>query len=62
MFFYNLIAPLMGIALFSVPALVLELNLLWIGLDGMNVSIMLGTAILGVVCGLGALLIEEFDL
>ena len=62
MFIYNLIAPLVFIAVFSLPALLLELQLLVIGLNGMTPTVMIVTAGIGLVSAIGALLIEAFDL
>ena len=62
MFLFNLQAPLVFIAVFSLPALLLELQLLVIGLNGMTPSVMVATAIIGLVSGIGAVLIEAFDL
>ena len=59
MFLYNMIAPLVFIAVFSLPALLLELQLLVIGFDFMNVNIMIVTAVIGLVSAIGALLCEE---
>jgi hypothetical protein len=61
MFIYNLIAPLTFIAVFSLPALLLELQLLVIGLDGMTPTVMLVTFIIGLVSGIGALVCEMID-
>jgi len=62
MFFYNLIAPLVGIAVFSLPALLLELQLLVIGFDFMSANVMIVTALIGLLSAIGAFIIEEFDL
>jgi hypothetical protein len=62
MFFYNLIGPLVGIAMLSLPALLLELQLLVIGLNGMTPTVMIVTAFIGLVSAIGAVIIEEFDL
>ena len=62
MFFFNLMPVLVGIAVFSLPALLLELQLLVIGLDGMTPSVMVATAIIGLVSAIGAGLIEMLDL
>lgn len=59
---YNLIAPLVFIAVFSLPALLLELQLLVIGFSFMSINVMIATLVIGVVSGIGALLIEMFDL
>ena len=61
MFLFHLRDVLIFIAIFSVPALLLELQLLYIGLDGMTTSVMLFTFILGVVSGIGALVIEMIE-
>jgi hypothetical protein len=58
MFLYNLQAILVGIALFSLPALLLELQLLVIGLNGMSPIIMVVTLAVGIVSAIGAVLIE----
>jgi hypothetical protein len=62
MFFYNLQAPLVFIAVLSLPALLLELQLLVIGLNGMTPMVMIVTAFIGLVSAIGAVIIEEFDL
>ena len=62
MFLYNLLAPLVFIAVFSLPALLLELQLLVIGLNGMTGNVMIATALIGAVSAIGAVVIEEFDL
>ena len=62
MFFYNLMGPLVGIAVLSLPALLLELQLLVIGLNGMSVNVMIVTALIGLLSAIGAFIIEEFDL
>jgi hypothetical protein len=62
MFFYNLIGPLVVIAMLSLPALLLELQLLVIGLNGMTPTVMIVTAFIGLVSAIGAVIIEEFDL
>ena len=59
MFLYNMIAPLVFIAVFSLPALLLELQLLVIGFDFMNVNIMIATAVIGLVSAIGAFICEE---
>ena len=59
MFLYNLIAPLVFIAVFSLPALLLELQLLAIGLNGMTPTVMIVTAVIGLLSAIGALLCEE---
>ena len=62
MFLYNLLAPLVFIAVFSLPALLLELQLLVIGFDFMSVNVMIATAVIGLVSAIGAVLIELLDL
>ena len=59
MFFYNLIAPLVGIAVFSLPALLLELQLLYIGFSWMTPSVMVVTLVIGVLSAIGAFICEE---
>ncbi len=61
MFIYNLIAPLTFIAVFSLPALLLELQLLVIGLDGMTPSIMVITFAIGLLSAIGACVCEWLE-
>jgi hypothetical protein len=61
MFLYNLQAVLVGIAVFSLPALLLELQLLVIGLNGMSPAVMLVTLVIGVVSAIGAGVIEIIE-
>jgi hypothetical protein len=61
MFLYNLGDLLTGIAIFSLPALLLELQLLVIGLNGMSVNVMIVTAGIGLLCAIGAVVIEMID-
>ena len=61
MFIYNLIAPLITIAVFSLPLLLLELQLLVIGFDFMSVNVMIVTAGIGLLCAIGALVCEMID-
>ena len=61
MFLYNLMAPLVFIAVFSLPALLLELQLLVIGFDFMSVNVMIATAIIGVLSAIGAVVIEMIE-
>ena len=61
MFVYNLIAPLVFIAVFSLPALLLELQLLVIGFDFMSVNVMIATAVIGLVSAIGALICEMIE-
>ena len=61
MFLFNLIAPLTFIAVFSLPALLLELQLLVIGISFVTPTVMLVTLILGIISAIGAWLCEEFS-
>ena len=61
MFIYNLIAPLTFIAVFSLPALLLELQLLVIGLNGMTPTVMLVTLVIGILSAIGAVVCEMID-
>jgi hypothetical protein len=61
MFLFNLQAPLVFIAVFSLPALLLELQLLVIGLNGMTPTVMLVTFIIGLVSAIGAVVIEMIE-
>jgi len=61
MFLYNLIAPLVFIAVFSLPALLLELQLLVIGFDFMSVNVMIATAVIGLLSAIGALICEMIE-
>lgn len=61
MFLFNLIGPLVGIAVFSLPALLLELQLLVIGFDFMSVNVMIVTAVIGLLSAIGAIVCEMID-
>jgi hypothetical protein len=61
MFLFNLQAPLVFIAVFSLPALLLELQLLVIGLNGMSVNVMIATAVIGLLSAIGAVIIEMIE-
>ena len=61
MFLYNLCDLLVGIAIFSLPALLLELQLLVIGLNGMSANVMIVTAGIGLLSAIGAVVIEMID-
>jgi uncharacterized membrane protein len=61
MFLFNLQAPLVFIAVFSLPALLLELQLLVIGFDFMSVNVMIATAIIGLLSAIGAVVIEMIE-
>jgi len=60
MFLFNLQAPLVFIAVFSLPALLLELQLLVIGISFVTPSLMLATLIIGIISAIGAWLCEVF--
>ena len=59
---FMLLAPLVFVAVFSLPALLLELQLLVIGVSFVTPNTMLVTLIIGVVSAISATLIEFFDL
>lgn len=61
MFIYNLIAPLVTIAMLSLPALLLELQLLVIGFDFMSLNVMIVTAGIGLLSAIGAVVCEMID-
>ncbi len=61
MFIYNLIGPLVTIAMLSLPALLLELQLLVIGFDFMSVNVMIVTAGIGLVSAIGAVVCEMIE-
>jgi hypothetical protein len=60
MFLFNLQAVLVGIAVFSIPALILELNLLVIGINFVTPSLMIATLVIGIISGIASVIIEEF--
>jgi hypothetical protein len=62
MFFFHLRDVLTFIAVFTLPALLLQLNLLVIGLNGMTGNVMIATALIGALSAIGAVVIEELDL
>jgi hypothetical protein len=62
MFFFHLRDVLTFIAVFTLPALLLQLNLLVIGVNGMTGNVMIATALIGALSALGAVVIEELDL
>ena len=62
MFFFHLRDVLTFIAVFTIPALLLQLNLLVIGVNGMTGNVMIATALIGALSALGAVVIEELDL
>jgi hypothetical protein len=61
MFLFHLRDVLLGIAVFSLPALLLELQLLVIGLNGMSVNVMIVTAGIGLLSAIGAVVCEMID-
>jgi hypothetical protein len=61
MFLFHLRDVLLGIAVFSLPALLLELQLLVIGLNGMSVTVMIVTAGIGLVSAIGAVICEALE-
>lgn len=61
MFLYNLCDLLVGIAIFSLPMLLLELQLLVIGVDFISVNTMIVTAGIGLLSAIGAVVIEMVD-
>jgi energy-converting hydrogenase Eha subunit A len=61
MFLFHLRDVLLGIAIFSLPVLLLELQLLVIGLNGMSVNVMIVTAGIGLLSAIGAVVIEMID-
>jgi len=61
MFLFHLRDVLLFVAVFSLPALLLELQLLVIGLNGMSFNFMIATAVIGLLSGIGAVVIEMID-
>ena len=61
MFLFHLRDVLLGVAIFSLPALLLELQLLVIGLNGMSTNVMIVTAGIGLLSAIGAVVIEMID-
>ena len=61
MFLFHLRDVLLGIAIFSLPLLLLELQLLIIGLNGMSANVMIVTAGIGLLSAIGAVVIEMID-
>ena len=61
MFLFHLRDVLLFVAVFSLPALLLELQLLVIGLNGMSVNVMIVTAGIGLVSAIGAVVCEMID-
>lgn len=58
---FVLIAPLVFIGVFSLPMLVLELQLLAIGVSFVTINTMIITLVIGLLSMIGAWLIELFD-
>jgi hypothetical protein len=61
MFFFHLRDVLLFVGIFSLPALLLELQLLVIGLNGMSPTVMIVTAVIGLVSAIGAVVIEMIE-
>ena len=61
MFLFHLRDVLLGVAVFSLPALLLELQLLVIGLNGMSVNVMIATVAIGLLSAIGAVVIETIE-
>ena len=61
MFLFNLQAVLVAVAVFSLPAALLELQLLVMGLNGLTISHLGITLAVGAIAGIGAVVIEYFD-
>jgi hypothetical protein len=61
MFLFHLRDVLLGVAVFSLPVLLLELQLLVIGLNGMSGMVMIVTAGIGLVSAIGAVVIEMIE-
>ena len=57
MFLFHLRDVLLFVAVFSLPALLLELQLLVIGLNGMSPMVMIVTTVIGLVSEIGAVVI-----
>ena len=61
MFLFHLRDVLLFVAVFSLPALLLELQLLVIGLNGMSVNVMIATVVIGLLSAIGAVVIEMIE-
>ena len=61
MFLFHLRDVLLFVAVFSLPALLLELQLLVIGLNGMSVNVMIVTVVIGLLSAIGAVVIEMIE-
>jgi hypothetical protein len=61
MFLFHLRDVLLFVGIFSLPALLLELQLLVIGLNGMSPTVMIVTAVIGLVSAISAVVIEMIE-
>ena len=61
MFLFHLRDVLVFVGIFSLPALLLELQLLVIGLNGMTPTVMLVTFIIGLASAIGAVICEMLE-
>jgi hypothetical protein len=61
MFLFHLRDVLLFVAVFSLPALLLELQLLVIGLNGMSINVMVATVAIGLLSAIGAVVIEMIE-
>jgi hypothetical protein len=61
MFLFHLRDVLLFVGIFSLPALLLELQLLVIGLNGMSPTVMIVTAVIGLLSAIGAVVIEMIE-
>ena len=61
MFLFHLRDVLLFVAVFSLPALLLELQLLVIGLNGMSPMVMMVTTVIGLLSAIGAVVIEMIE-
>ena len=61
MFLFHLRDVLLFVAVFSLPALLLELQLLVIGLNGMSPMVMIVTTVIGLLSAIGAVVIEMIE-
>ena len=61
MFLFHLRDVLTFVAIFSLPALLLELQLLVIGLNGMSPMVMIVTTVIGLASAIGAVVIEMIE-
>jgi hypothetical protein len=61
MFLFHLRDVLLFVGIFSLPALLLELQLLVIGLNSMSPTVMIVTAVIGLVSAISAVVIEMIE-